>query len=419
MATDEQRELIKKIATADNLEDSLNIFNLFQDKLESCKFIFASTKGSTPGLSVNFNFKNGSAIRSLFHSDKVLVLDKKTAHEMTKGQTTFQVDYSISLDTQALSYLEPYVKNNINKLPNDFKDIFEFIAKGNVFVDPMPYIHENYSNLKDPKSAERVFHKLKAYEILRTIDESALKNESIVKSYCTESELLKRAQEQISRMFSDISTPIYVEQINYNFNLQYIYLLKMTSIQLKNPKHSVYKKILDYLDFCHREVSTIGLRELIVASEFFKRGQKFDFFGKIQKNKKDIFKIINGMAWDLYHIRQLEKLVTIRPNSSARYYFPSFLTCDKRLIEVIDLYPLKCCAYIEGDYEPMPFFDGNILRNLSNITDEQNEIYDNYFSLDKKNERSLARGLVNDIFTVLVEKLEAELSQVANVSVVR
>lgn len=416
MITDEQRQLINEIGTAERLEDSFNIFNFFQDKLEKSKFIFAATKGATPGLSVNFDFKDGSAIRSLFHSDKVLVLDKETVNEMTKGQTTFQVDYSISLDTQALSYLEPYAKNNKDKLPNDFKEIFEFIAQDNVFVDPMPYIHENYSNLSDPESVEKIFNKLKAYEVLRTIDELALKKQSIVKSCCTESELLKRTQEQIARMFSDLSIPTFVEQITSNFNYQYIHLLKMSSIQLKNPKRSVYKKIIDYLDFCHKEVATIGLRELIIASEFFKRGQKFEFFGKIQKNKKDIFKVINGMAWDLYHVRQLERLITIRPNSDARYYFPSLLTCDKRLIEVIDLYPLKCCAYIEDDYEPIPFFDGDILEILSNSSDEKNEIYKSYFSIDKQNERTHARDLVRSKFPDLVKNLEIELSQVASVA---
>lgn len=416
MLTNEQRNLIYEIATADSLQDSFSIFSCFQDKLENCKFIFASTKGADPGLSVNFDFKGGSAIRSLFNSDKVLVLDKETLHEMTRGKATFQVDYSISLDTQALSYLEPYAKNNTSKLPNDFKDIFECIARDDVFVDPMPYIHENYSNLSDYKSVEAVFNKIKAYEVLRTIDKSALRNESIVKSCRTESELLKLAQEQVARMFSDLSVPGFIKQISASFNYQYACLLKMIVIQLANPKRAAYKKLFEYLDFCHKEVSVIGLRELVIASEFFERGQDFLFFGKVQKNKKDILKIIKGMAWDLYHVRQLEKMVTIRPNNSARYYFPSLLTCDKRLVEVIGLYPLKCCAYVEGDYEPMPFFDGDILGALSDSEVEKNGILESYFSLEKQNERSYARGFVADNLPSLVKQLEVELKCVSNIN---
>jgi hypothetical protein len=419
MISDEQRSLIAEIAMADSLGESIATFSLTQDFLEGCKFIFASEKGSAPGKSVRFDFKDGSAIRSLFNTEKILVLDKETLKEMSFGNAKFQIDYSISLDTQALSYLEPYINGFENKLPNDFKDIFTFISRDDVFVDPMPYVHENYMNLNVPKAADRIFNKLKAYEVLRTLDKCALENESIVRSSCTEAELMKNTQEHIARMFTAMANAGFVNELNINFNYQYVHLLKMISIQLEKPNRSTYSKIIDFLDFCHEDVSSIGFREALIANGYFKIGQKLGFFSKIQKNKKDLFKVINGMAWDLYHIRQMERLATIRPNENAKYYFPSFLTCDKRLIDIIDLYPLKCFAYVEGDYEPIPFFDGDILKSLSGNLDEENEIYSKYFSSNKVNIRAANREVSRNELTELVKKLELELSQIANVELVR
>ncbi|HIF9272819.1 TPA: hypothetical protein ACX6QR_000799 [Photobacterium damselae] len=415
MISNEKRSLIAEIATADTLIESISIFNQTQDLLEDCKFIFASEKGATPGLSVKFDFQDGSAIRSLFNTENVLVLDKETFKEMLTGNAHFQIDYSISLDTQALSYLEPYINGFENKLPNDYKDIFSFICRDDVFVDALPYVYENYQNIHKPNAPEKIFNKLKAYEILRTLDKFAFENESIIKSKCTDAELIKKTQEHIARMYLDMTNNNFIETLNVRFNNQYAYLLKMISIQLKNPKRSTNSKIIEFLDFCHKDVSFIGLRETLVANAFFKHGQKFKFFSKIQKNKKDIFDIIKGMAWDLFHIRQMEFLATIRTNKSARYNFPAFLTCDKRLIDIIDLYPMKCLAYIESNHEPMPFFDVDILQSLSDNLDKQHEIYNNYFSPDKVEIRSNNRELSTNKLKELVKDLEVELSLVANV----
>ena len=371
MTSDEQRALIKEIASADSISESLALFSFTKEMLGDCKFIFSANDGPLPGLSIGRNFDNGSAIRSLFSKEKVFVLDKETLKEMSKGTARFQIDYSISLDTQALSYLEPYISGYFNKLPNDFKEIFNFISQENVFVDPLPYIHENYHNLTNEKSAERIFSKLKAYEVLRNLDIKELERSSIVKACIPESEIIAITQQQIARMYRDLDNVFYMNELNISFNYEYAHLLKMICIQLDNPKISRYKKVSEFLDFCHFDVSAIGFREVFIACKFFENGQKLDFFSKIQKNKKDLFQIIKGMAWDLYHIRQMERFSTMRPDHRARYFFPSFLTCDKRLIEILDLYPLKCLAYIDGVYEPMPFFDNNILETLAKNSAEK------------------------------------------------
>ncbi|QWL70111.1 hypothetical protein HQ397_08180 [Aeromonas hydrophila] len=415
MINDEQRELIARIATADNIEESLDIFTLYINHLDKCKFIFASQTGTQPGFSVNLNFNAGSAIRSLFKSDRVLFLDKETLNEMKYDEAQFIIDYSISLDTQALSYLEPYINGFTNRLPNDFKDIFLFISRDNVFIDPMPYIHENYMNIEDFNSIDKIFNKLKAYEILRTLDQQALKNDSIVRSTCTEFELNKNTQDYVARMLTAMSEPAFVRELKNSFNHQYIHILKMVIIQLSKPHKPVYSKITDFLNFCHNDMSSIGLREVIIANEYFKKGQKLEFFSKIQTKKDNLLKIINGMAWDLYHIRNMELFIAIRPNKDARYYIPSFLTCDKRLIEIIDLYPLKCCAYIEGDRKPMPFFDGNIFDLISNNINEKEELYEKYFSSEKLKFREIHRNAKRNCFSELVKVLEAELCQIAKI----
>jgi hypothetical protein len=410
-------EIIGEICSADTLLESLDLFNQYSDVLKTCKFIFASKSGGVPGFSVNRDFSDGSVVRSLFNSSSILVLDDKILEEMKTGRATYLLDYSISLDTQTLSYLEPYINGKTNRLPEDFEEIFSFIAREDVNVDPLPYLQENIFNLSDDKKAKRIFEKLKAYEILRSLDERALREDKTVKSTLSEMELLKNTQEHISRMYRDLENSKLVSEINFNFNFEYWHLLAMISIKLDRKKSSVDEQLLDFLEICDKKIATLSLREISVAKEYFEKGQDLTFFGKVQKGKKDLFSVVKGMAWDMWHIRQMEKNLTIRPAREARYFFPSLLTCDKRLVDVIDLYPLKACAYDEQDSIPLPFYDGDWLQSISSSEDIKDKVYSKYFSRSAVISRNSRREEVKEIIGVSVSELEKQVSCLCSVEI--
>lgn len=411
-----KRALIAEICTADSLYESYKLFDLHSEQLSEYKIIFSSKFGGTPGFSVNKNFSDGSVVRSLFNSDKIVVLDTEISSAMKNGSVTYPIDFSISLDTQALSYLEPYINGYHNKLPKDFEEIFNFISRDDVNVDPMPYIQENLFNLKDSCSAEKIFNKLKAYEVLRTLDKEYLENEKRVKSILSEEELQKKTQEHIARMYHYLDDHVLTKSIQFNFKYMYWHLLAIISIQLEGKKLSTSKKILQLFELCDQEMATLSLREISIAKEYFEKGQKLTFFGKVQSEKSDLFEIIAGMSWDLWHIRQMEKNLTLRPSTEARYYFPSLLTCDKRLVEIIDLYPLKACAYDTENFEPIPFFDGNWITSIAPDDEFQNTICLRFFSDTAIQSREKRRDKAKAHLDTSIEKLEEKICKLANVS---
>lgn len=412
-----KNEIIGEICSANTLSESLYMFSQHSDLLKTCKFIFASKSGGVPGYSVNRDFSDGSVVRSLFNSGSIVVLDNETLEDMKTGEATYALDYSISLDTQALSYLEPYINEKTNRLPKDFEEIFGFIARDDVNVDPLPYLQENILNLLDIKKAERIFEKLKAYEILRNLDVYALREEKTVRSTLSEMDLLKKTQEHISRMYRDLESPQLVSDLNFNFNFEYWHLLAMISIKLDRKKSSVDEKLLDFIEICNKQIATLSLREISVAKAYFEKGQNLTFFGKVQKRNEDLFRIIKGMAWDMWHIRQMEKNLTIRPARDARYFFPSFLTCDKRLVDIIDLYPLKVCAYDEQDSMPLPFYDGDWLQSISSSKEVQDKIYSKYFSQSAVATRDKKRGGIKGAISGLVSEFEIKVSQLCEVEI--
>ncbi|TWC31191.1 hypothetical protein FBY02_11532 [Pseudomonas sp. SJZ078] len=399
--------IISEICSCDSVEESTKLYRNYEPILPDCKFIFASANGTTPGFAVNRSFSNGAVVHSLFNTPKVWVLDRETATEMKSGRSTFQIDYSISLDSQALSYLEPYLKGNLSRLPKDFVEVFRFISRDEVFVDPIPYTYENLHNLTD--KGDKIYEKLKAYEVLRSLDVEALEKEETVQSTLSEAELNKKAQEHIARMHMKLCDEVFMKALTFRQQFVYCCLLKMVLIQFKQPKTSTYKKVIEFIEFCDMDIATLPAREIALAKRYFDLGTNLPFFGKIQKNKTDTLDVLDGMAWDLWHLRQMEESITVRPNSDARYFFPALLTFDKAFIDVLNAYPLKACAYVEGQNRPMPFYNGNWFELISDDENVQNELLSRFYSQESKSARNTRRDILDRNISGLVRQLESEL----------
>ncbi len=407
--------LIYEIANANTLQESLALFKINKEKLTGYRFIFSSNKGSIPGYTVNYDFTKGSAIRGLFKGKKVYMLDSETIDEMFSNtrNSTFPIDYSISLDNQIVSYLKPCIADGENfpvfknSFPDDFEEILEFISRKEVSIDPLPYELENYINLED--SHQRIFEKVKGYEFLRNIDREALIKNNLVKAVVSEEELIKKAQNYMSRLYQNLSDQYLIKDTF--FDSQYLYLLKMMVINLEHPTLSSFDKTIKFLDFCNDEVFVIGIRELLLANEYFKKNQKLRFFDKIQKNQKNrdkFFQHIKGMAWDLFHIRQMERNLTMRPDSRARYFFPALLTADKRLIEILDLISLKCCVYNIDKNIIIPFFEVDIFEHIPD-TSKQRALLERYYTAEMKKNRSNKIHSSEVDLSFIQSKLEKEL----------
>jgi len=122
-------QIVARICNSDTTSEAFQLYQLAAPLLKDYKFVFASDKGGQPGFAVNRTFSAGAAVRSLFKTDRILVLDPDTTLEMESGQSTYLIDYSISLDTNAMSYLVPHMAGKRGGgIPADFLEVFEFIA---------------------------------------------------------------------------------------------------------------------------------------------------------------------------------------------------------------------------------------------------------------------------------------------------
>ena len=326
------------------------------------------------------------------------------------GSATFNVDYSISLDTQALSYLEPYIYETSKKIPADFAEVFEFLSREDVNVDPMPYLHENLLKHNYFTDFDKIFCRYKCYEILRTLDLEHLRVNKQIRSKLSDEQLNIKTQQNLATIIHGINDNVR-QDLTFRVDCYYCIIMQMAIIHFTRPQLTLAQKMDKILNFMDEELTTIFMRELIIAYEFFKQGTKLTFFGKIQNNNLNILRDIRNMTWDFFHIRQLEETLTINFNKEARYYFPSLLTFDKRFNQIIEICPLKACAYFDGIHQPIPFYDNNAMNAINNFVNSSYEIKERYFSNNAKLSRNHRRKNIKNNIKNLVLACEIELSQ--------
>ena len=401
-----KRDTIEAIFKADTLLESFDIFKKNQELLEDCKFMFAEKgKSNIPEHAQKRYFSDGSAIFNIFCDERIIFLDKKVVQAIMRSvDASINLDYSVSIDTQGISYLEPYLTNEkCDRLPKDFDEVFNYLVKNNVNIDPMPYIIENIPNIKEKDKIQRIREKLNAYEILKNIDLEKYKKNNIIVS--------KKSKEEIDKeIFFDIEFMIEMnknknKEIDKHYRLRYCLLLKMILIKLRSKK-SQYKKLGEFIEFCHSELYTLSLREIIIANKYYQEGQNLTFFGKIQKNRKNLIDEIKNMAWDLYHVSEMERNFE-RFSQENYYYFPSFLTFDKRLIEIIELYSLKAIC-ISGNNDIYPAYD---MSNFIELIKENSDL-EKYITDEAKEIRDSKRETVN--ISNIINDLENELLLIIN-----
>lgn len=410
-----KERLVMEIGSAEDLSASLKIYTSFYLLIPEYKFVFSSPKGPYPGFQTNKKFEHGASIRSLFNDENVFVMDPKTIEEMfsDKGHSTFKIDYSISLDSQALSYLRPYIKGKVSGLDDDIEEIFKFISHKNTQVDSVLYELENLENLDGKESHHKIFDKLMGYEFIKDVDLIKSGTTGILTSKISQGELFLNTDKHFSSLLTKHKDSEFRRALRYRYDSIYAYVLMMSIIQIKSPARSLKNKLIDLLRFADTKVGFLATRELILASEFFKRGTEFRFFNKIHKKSKNMWPALQGMAWDLTHCRYLEQAITFNTGNDERYFFPGILSCDRGFIEVMELTPLKAVAFDTQGGPPLLFYHDNDVKKITGDIPAVNDFYQQLCSKQKREERANVRNAPTYDLHYMVTELEEELESVA------
>ncbi|EED2140862.1 hypothetical protein G4T65_002657, partial [Listeria monocytogenes] len=102
-------------------------------------------------------------------------------------------------------------------------------------------------------------------------------------------------------------------------------------------------------DFFVNQLGIFCERELAICYLYLNNDKKVEkFFGRVQANNKDILAVIEGMSWDLHHIRSLEEYMAESEYENADFELHTLATFDNGLKDMLSVYPIEGCSFKEG-----------------------------------------------------------------------
>lgn len=322
------------IICATNYKNSIDLYSLFTD-IEGIK-----NHLHTPFVNGKINIVNNKILQRLYYKNKV--------------DTGMQ--FCVSFDTQTISYFNRYYRGNVASLPTNLKTFIQLLYNQNISVDYIPYSMENL--LFANKDIDSVYDTIYTFERLYYKE-----NES--DEYC------HMQTKKVINWYESMRNRNETEFIHL-YKSVYISLLKMCHIQLFHTSWLIDKKMETLCEFMNSTISQMLHPELILAYNFFQKGQNYNFFGKIQKGRTDIVNSIKNMAWDLFHLRMLEINCAFKNHDVVNAVIPYFFTYDERLKNISECYALKGIAVNEKTHERTPIYTNinTIIPYIAKYSDE-------------------------------------------------
>lgn len=335
-----QKEILHQIAFEKSAIDAVETYCFYEDILTGITIIKSSEEEGSVNLYEPFeNIENiEQNLYTPFGKGKVYFFSPRTFRTLSLNGVTITCNQRcISFDTQTISYLDRYYKGQEREMPSNIKSVLELMKLRQIGVDNIPYLMENL--LLSDKNEKNVKETLFSFEALFYNGKRPIRNKIYVM--------------KTLRNFRRMRKNFECKRMYY---LLYIILMKMSYIQLRYNKKTVEEKMDMMCRYMKEELRTILIAELILAKKYFEKGQKFNFFGKVQKGRTDLSEILKNMAWDLYHLRLLEYGCVKTTNVYADIFVPYFYTYDKRLLEARECYKLEALAIDKKTRSHYPFY---------------------------------------------------------------
>lgn len=294
---------------------------------------------------------------------------------MEKYNTKNQV--CITFDLNIISQLKYCKEDNLQDV--ELHKIISLCKSGGCAFDAMNFVIENFMKGKNNIGLDSF-----AIEDIRTFETMfPYKRFSYDRGMNIETRMKMLLEMYNSEQFKQ-TVQYFYETI---YLLELTYLLAIIHIHFKYVKLSPKHKFEKFLEYCNDEIQAFHPCANNLAKLFYNKPE-LRFFKKIQKNNKQILETIENMAWDLFHLRFLEKSVQFSHEDTDIIMIPMFISKDKGLNEIRKAYQLKClfknlktgeclCFYelnsIDKEYENK-YFNETAIRDRMNSTHDFKDV---------------------------------------------
>lgn len=339
-------ELLEFISDVDDFIELMAIYHANFETLKDYTILvfddnITKTINEKPPLDITNKLKELKVVSTF--NESVCVLNNEIYCNLINNiKVDFGYKYCFNLDVNLMNVLVDF-HNGKNKL-----DSMKKICDLNLFYNDTtcyPYIIENASKLSNSKTEKCVIDTLLIF--------NKFKNSSL-RTFSTDYPFMEENYQDTKKMI-DIMMNMQNEDVIFVKLQKNIYaLLLKTAIVSFNRKFSVERKLIEIANFI-QDLGILLERELVFCYWFLKNRNDVrikNFFKYIHDNVKDIKEKINGMSWDLFHLRYSIEIMMAKDINNNSLCLNYIVTQDKGLSDLANAHPIKFFIHKKGGTIP-------------------------------------------------------------------
>lgn len=347
--TEIKKPILDEIFTAIVNGDQEKLQKLSEERpAESIGVRVAISTDQESGSKLNFDLEEiqeeAPWMISLLEGPRFFFISAYTALQtrLTGGQSFVPIDWSFSFDSNVAEKIRGFFNfENIDVANRDrIIILLRLIKRHKIQTDFVPFIYENLRLQRENPKNERPLKTIAAFKAIDYLDWDAFEKNPYRPCFVrgkTPSDFLGVAEE----VYSDFLKNEEFQKRETKALFSYAFLLELVREWLANDD-SIGTKFSRLIDYCIFELGRVPNFELGLAWEFLKKPKGMRFFGPVADFGKDVMKDLQGMGWDISHVRMLETMATTSRMGS--FYLPFFVSLDDKFIELIRLNPIRFIA---------------------------------------------------------------------------
>ena len=321
------QELVKCEMTIQKIE----VFNRWN--LHECRvFLFDEEKSNFGNIGKSFSYGKFNLI-GLGDYQKIWVIDKNTVNAKDNFLPVARI---INYDLNIFTYIHDlYRGRNVPDKENLIRFLYE-IKSLSLTNNISTALMERYTSSINRELLARM---IESYVYFDSINFEAFQSNVPQTLKANEYNWMKEIWEDAEAYLSN-------DEVIQQYEAMCCYILK--AFILKNTKNlSTEAKIAEFKHYCFEDLCVFLELEMTLLILFLKNDNSVqEIFKKLQLGAKELIDKIHNTAWDIFHIRLLEKstLFNYIENPDV-VYLHYFATADSGLAEVLRANPIKMLVY--------------------------------------------------------------------------
>ncbi len=365
---------------------------------------------STLVVPVSRKFGRTLQLLSVFCFPNLTVLNDRIVQEtLIIQKSRIAVDSLVAFDTNVATYLRRLFAEKQADPIEDFRTFLKAFGGNKINWDIRSYLHENAAALLSRQHDRAIYDTVLATEKLSALDVDEFMNGGPLRTLRPVEELAARAGAEIADFLEKLQSG-WSGMIDHRRKSLHAAVLYMAILHRAKPgRQHATQKLKKMITFMHSELSCLFLMILWAAWRWFCHDPRTSIFNRLQPGAKDPLGEAANISWDVYHMTQQPGMI-MTSRIGGDVLIPAFLTGDRGLAKLWQLYPMRSCWARNGLEHPFCVPAIDMEQELSVVTQADRNFANEFLgpeAHEMRGERLRQRGSPD--IPRLIARLEREL----------